>query len=438
MRLSQFGEKFRGSSGILELMDDLDLALNQPRAPGAPELLMLGGGNPGRIPELERRFRAEMEQLLNDGDRFERLLGVYDRPVGAGDFAAAMAKLLRDHCGWEIDARNVALTNGSQSAFFMLFNLFGGRRADGSRGRIVLPIVPEYIGYADTGIDPELFLSVRPRIDILEASDARRAGVFKYQVDLDALRATLDDLPSGEDAAALCISRPSNPSGNVVPDDDLRRLADLAAARDIPLIVDAAYGGPFPDIVFGDAQPLWRPGMIVTLSLSKFGLPGLRTGIVVADEEVIECLGRMNAVLNLAGGSAGPAIALELVRSGELIRLSRDVVRPYYQRKSDAATARFRELFRDLPGVRLHRSEGAFFLWLWFEGLPISTMELYRRLKARGTLVVPGHYYYPGHAGEDWPHVHECIRLSYAQADDIVERGLLSVQGEVRRAYGFD
>ena len=48
MDLSKFGEKFSGQSGIVELMDDLGTALNEN-----PDMLFMGGGNPGRIPEVE-------------------------------------------------------------------------------------------------------------------------------------------------------------------------------------------------------------------------------------------------------------------------------------------------------------------------------------------------------------------------------------------------
>ena len=37
---------------------------------------------------------------------------------------------------------------------------------------------------------------------------------------------------------------------------------------------------------------------------------------------------------------------------------------------------------------RVHRPEGAIFLWLWFENLPITSAELYQRLKNRGVLIV--------------------------------------------------
>ena len=60
-----------------------------------------------------------------------------------------------------------------------------------------------------------------------------------------------------------------------------------------------------------------------------------------------------------------------------------------------------RESCAGLP-LRIHRPEGAFFLWLWFPGLPIPSAELYRRLKQRGVYVLSGHHFFPG-LPEDTP-----------------------------------
>ena len=86
--------------------------------------------------------------------------------------------------------------------------------------------------------------------------------------------------------------------------------------------------------------------------------------------------------------------------------------------------------------VRIHRPEGAFFLWLWMPGLPIPSAELYERLKARGVVVVSGHYFFPGLEDDDWAHKHQCIRISYADDWHRIERGLAIVIEEVRRACG--
>ena len=61
---------------------------------------------------------------------------------------------------------------------------------------------------------------------------------------------------------------------------------------------------------------------------------------------------------------------------------------------------------------------------------------LYERLKQRGVLVVPGHHCFFG-LDEDWPHRHECIRVSYVQDEAAVKRGIAIIAEEVKKAYGL-
>ena len=415
MKLSAFGRRLTGESGTRLLMDDLGEAV----AAGGG-IVNLGGGNPSHIPAAERVFRVRMQALMQRHGAFERAIGDYDGPPGDRGFARALAQLLRREQGWEVGERNVAVTNGSQSAFLALFNLLAGPDGDGGMRRVLLPLSPEYIGYADLGFTPDLFVSRRSTITDLGDM------LFKYGVDFEAL----DTI---EDVGAICVSRPTNPTGNVVTDAEVERLGAVARARGVPLIVDNAYGLPFPGIVFGDATLAWNEDTVLCMSLSKLGLPGLRTGIVVANEEIIAALGAANAIFCLAPGSMGPALATDLVESGDVLALGRDVIRPHYAERAERALDLLRAGL-DGCGVRIHRPEGAFFLWLWMPGLPIGNAELYRRLKARGVVVVSGHYFFPGLEDDDWPHKRECIRISYADDWDRVERGLAILVEEVRRA----
>ena len=82
----------------------------------------------------------------------------------------------------------------------------------------------------------------------------------------------------------------------------------------------------------------------------------------------------------------------------------------------------------------MHVSEGAIFLWLWFRGLKITAEQLYIRLKERGVLIVPGHFFGVGTHG-DWPHGHECIRLSFAMEETVVREGIFILAEEVARGY---
>ncbi len=414
MQFSRFAQSMGGDAGIIRLMDDLGNALREN-----PDMIMLGGGNPSRIPAVERCLRDGMNALLQADDGFERMLGAYAPPAGTHAFRSALAELLSHEYGWPVEADNIALTNGSQSAFFLLFNLFSGPCADGPKRRILLPLTPEYIGYADQGLHEHTFIARRPAIE--ELGD----NLFKYRLDLDAL-----DIDT--DIGALCVSRPTNPTGNVLTDDEVGELARRARAAGVPLILDNAYGLPFPGIVYGEATPWFDDNCIVVMSLSKLGLPGVRTGIVIAPEPVIEALSGANAIVNLSTASFGPALIERLVASGDILALARDVIRPWYRTRAEQALERLRAGLGD-TGLRVHVPEGAFFLWLWFPGLPISCAELYTRLKRRGVLVLPGHYFFPGLPGE-WRHRHECIRLSYAAAPELVARGIDILCDEVRRA----
>ena len=49
-------------------------------------------------------------------------------------------------------------------------------------------------------------------------------------------------------------------------------------------------------------------------------------------------------------------------------------------------------------------------------------------------VVVSGHHFFPGLDGDDWPHKHECIRISYADDWSRIERGLSIVVEEIHRA----
>ena len=415
MKLSAFGQKFAGDSGIVELMDDLGNALSEN-----PDMIFMGGGNPGRLHEVEAIFQQRLEAVMADSQQRHSLFGIYQSPQGDKEFRDQLAAFLNKQFGWGLTGNNIAVSNGSQSAFFVLYNMFAGTMADGSQHAIHLPLSPEYLGYGDIGLSDNFFTATRPSIELLDDH------LFKYHVDFSQLQLT-------EQTAAMCVSRPTNPTGNVLTDNEIAQLDQLARARDIPLIVDGAYGLPFPNILFTEAKPHWNDNTILALSLSKLGLPGVRTGIVVANEEIIRAYTNANTVVSLACGTLGPALAKELFKTGEILTLTRDYVTPFYRDRSQQTAAWFRKSLGDLP-YHIHKPEGAIFLWLWFEGLPISSKALYQRLKKRGVLVVPGHDFFVG-IGDEWAHKHECIRVSYAQDSDSVKRGVEIIAEEVAKAY---
>lgn len=415
MQFSCFGKKLSGDAGIVTLMDDLGDALRIN-----PDMIFMGGGNPARIPAMEEAFADALQQTLNDPQQAQQLLGVYQPPQGDVDVLDALAAMLGKEYGWPLTRENIALSNGSQSAFFILFNLFAGECENGIKKQIQFPLAPEYLGYSDLGLSDDFFTATRPAIEMLDDN------FFKYHVDFTQLKIT-------ERTGALCVSRPTNPTGNVISDDELQHIDELAQQYDVPLIVDGAYGTPFPNILFADIKPYWNANTILVLSLSKLGLPGARTGVVIANPQVINAFAKANTILNLACGNFGPALARNLLQDGKILTLSREIVAPFYRERMEKAVAIFKKHLGNLP-YRIHKPEGAIFLWLWFKDLPISSEELYQRLKARGVLVISGHHFFPG-LDDNWQHSQECIRVTYCQDVEIVEKGAVIVADEVKKLF---
>lgn len=438
MNFSTFGQKFTQNTGILQLMKDLGDALNSEQP-----INMLGGGNPARIDEVNAAFLKVYQSLageLVDSTAIDTI-GNYANPQGDKQFIDSMVDFLNRHYDWGLTADNIALTNGSQNAFFYLFNLFAGEftsvdsqpEAKPTHKSILLPLAPEYIGYADVQVSGKHFVAVSPIIDTV--THEGEPGFFKYRVDFDAL----ENLPAlhNNQIGAICCSRPTNPTGNVLTDAEMARLSALAKQHGIPLIIDNAYGMPFPNIIYSDVTLNWDDNTILCCSLSKVGLPGVRTGIVVAHPKVIAAISSLNAIVNLAPTRFGAAIAKPLLVSDELKHLSDQYIQPFYQQKAKRAIELIKQHMGKLfvEKVKIHQPEGAIFLWLWFKDLPISTSQLYEMLKQQGTLIIPGEQFFIGIEQQGYAHAHECIRMSIAQDDDTLVNGITTIAKVVHALY---
>jgi len=412
MNFSDFGHHFAGYSGITHLMDDLNEGLLRD------DVIMMGGGNPAAIPDAIKVFEAMIDKLQASGG-LVRSLANYDGPQGKDAFLETLAEFFRQQYGWKIDRSNIALTHGSQSAFFILFNSFAGRSKDRQQ-KVLIPLVPEYIGYNDLGIEDSLITSQQAKIKLLDG------GFFKYQVDFDRLEV---DNSTG----LICVSRPTNPSGNVLSDAECQHLDQIAQKNNVPLLIDNAYGTPFPNIIFNQVEPFWNDNTIVCMSLSKLGLPGARTGIVIANREIIRQFSNMTAITSLAPGGIGPVIVGQMIEEKLLLPLCHDVILPFYQKRAQLAIRLIQENIDDTR-LHIHKTEGAFFLWLWFEGLSVGTSELYHRLKQNGLFVVPGKYFFPGQEKPS-QHAESCIRLSYVQSEEDLIKGIDILAQELRLCW---
>lgn len=407
--LTQFGEQMSHLTGVRAIMKDIIETL---QAGQGRSFINLSAGNPVILPEIEQLWRDCTQDLLASAE-YGNVVCRYGTSQGYEPLITAIKDDFNRRYGLNLSDRHILITPGSQALYFLAANAFGGYHATGRMKDIVLPLSPDYTGYGGISLVPEAVRAYRPTIEADEA-----AHRFRYRPDFSQLEIT-------PDTGFVLFSRPCNPSGNVLSREDVEHIANLAAAHNVPVLVDSAYAPPYPALNFTAMEPVFGDNILHCMSLSKAGLPGERLGVAIGDPAMIQVLECFQTNFCIHSSRYGQAIAARAIASGELARLSEQVIRPYYQDKFAVLEAALDQAMpSDLPWY-LHRGEGAIFAWLWFDQLPITDQELYQQLKQQGVIVVPGNPFFPGlrpEQGEPWPHTRQCLRLSLtASREDLAE-----------------
>ncbi|HXS06325.1 MAG TPA: aminotransferase class I/II-fold pyridoxal phosphate-dependent enzyme [Rhizomicrobium sp.] len=328
--------------------------------PGKPPINLSIGDPSGTVP-------AFITEALNAA---AASFGNYPAIPGTEDWRQAAAGWLnrRFELGGAIDAEKhvLPLTGTREGLFSVLFPLLPLTKAGGK------PVVgmpnPFYQAYAAA----VLGASAEP---LYVAATAASGFLPDYAGLPDAML---------ERIAAVYICSPSNPEGAAASEDYWKRLFMLAEKFDFIVLADECYA----DIYFDRAPDCALPSrlkqagnfsrLLTFHSLSKrSGLPGLRSGMVAGDENLIA---RFRAFRNVAGPQMpGPIQAASAAAWRDETHVAAN--RAAYAEKMAAAER--------ILGNRLRRPAGGFFLWLETGNGEEATLKLWRE---QGVKVLPGAY----------------------------------------------
>ncbi|MDJ1168886.1 valine--pyruvate transaminase [Roseofilum sp. BLCC_M154] len=416
--LTQFGTQMSRLSGVRAIMKDIIETL---RAGGGQQFINLSAGNPVILPPVEQMWRECTTDLLASPE-YGEVVCRYGSSQGYQPLIDAVVNDFNQRYGLNLSDRNILITPGSQSVYFYAANAFGGYTSEGKLKQVVLPLSPEYTGYGGVCLTPEALKAYKPTLDIDESNHR-----FKYRPDFSQLKIT-------EDTGCLIFSRPCNPTGNVLTDEEVNKISGLASEYDVPVLIDSAYGPPFPALNFTEMTPQFGGNLLHCMSLSKAGLPGERIGVAIGDPGLISILEAFQTNLCIHSSRYGQAIAARAIQSGQLANLSETVIRSHYQGKFAQLEASLTEAMpQSLPWF-LHKGEGAIFAWLWLRDLPITDWELYQNLKKVGVIVVPGSTFFPG-LKEEWAHKNQCIRISLTATDEEIVTAMGRLAKVVEETY---
>lgn len=416
--LTKIGAQMSNLTGVRAIMKDIIETL---QSGAGQELINLSAGNPLILPAVEQLWRDCTADLLASSE-YGEVVCRYGSSQGYAPLIEAIANDFNRRYGLQLTARNILITPGSQTLYFYAANAFGGYTTTGELKQIVLPLSPDYTGYGGLCLAPEALVAYKPALDI----DAP-AHRFKYRPDFSQLSIS-------ESTGCVIFSRPCNPTGNVLTDEEVRKIAALAAPYDVPVLIDSAYAPPFPALNFTDMSLIFEDNILHCTSLSKAGLPGERIGIAIGNEKTIQVLESFQTNASLHSSRYGQAIAARAINSGALAEIAEQVIRPFYQNKFTVLENTLEAAMpKDLPWF-LHRGEGAIFAWLWLQDLPITDWELYQELKKFGVIVVPGSTFFPG-LKEEWPHKQQCVRISLTGSDEELVTGMSRLAKAVEQIY---
>lgn len=405
--LSQFGEQMSQLTGVRAIMKDIIETL---RSGAGKEFINLSAGNPVILPEVEQLWRDCTADLL-DSKEYGEVVCRYGSSQGYAPLIDAVVKDFNHRYGLNLNSNNILITPGSQSLYFYGANAFGGYTKEGALRRVVLPLSPDYTGYGGVSLTPEALVAYKPTLDI-DTTNHR----FKYRPDFSQLQIT-------EDTGCVIFSRPCNPTGNVLSDEEVNKIKTLAGVYDVPVLIDSAYAPPFPALNFTPMIPQFGDNIIHCMSLSKAGLPGERIGIAIGDSKLINILESFQTNAAIHSSRYGQAIAARAINSGQLAEISTSIIRPHYQKKLAILAETLDEQMPKDFAWFLHQGEGAIFAWLWLQDLSITDWKFYQKLKQIGVIAVPGSTFFPG-LKEDWQHKKQCLRISLTATESEIAEAM--------------
>ncbi len=205
-----------------------------------------------------------------------------------------------------------------------------------------------------------------------------------YRYTADEIAACL--LPS---TRLVSITTPHNPTGTVLPDEELDRIIGLVEARGIHLLVDETYR----DLTVSEPGPFAAARSTAVISVGSFskayGLPGLRLGwIVTRDPRLAELFLAAKEQITIAGPVIDEEIGFRV-----------------YQQRARLRTGIGAEVKRRVAIVRQWIASERLIEWVEPEGgvvcfprirpdLPFDADRFYRTLaEDLGTYVGPGHWF---------------------------------------------
>lgn len=290
--------------------------------------------------------------------------------------------------GIDCTVNNIMITNGSQQALEFSAKLFI------NEGDIIALESPSYLGAINA------FLPYRP--NFLEIPmDENGMIVEKLE----------EAIESGVEVKMIYVIPDfQNPSGITMSVERRKRLTQLAATHNIPIIEDNPYG----DLRFnGEKLPPLKSfdntNNVITLgTFSKTFCPGLRLGWIVASEDIVHKYILIKQGADLQCNTLSELIATEYMSDYCLDDHINEIIEVYRNRRNVMISSMEKYFPKD---VKFTRPDGGLFTWVEVRE-DIDTRILAEEALKENVAFVPGASFFAVSKKNN------CMRLNYSNMDE--------------------
>ena len=330
---------------------------------------------------------------------------LYSPSAGLPELREAIAVKTSRDSGYEVSPSQVVVTNGGKQAVYQTF------AALLDPGDEVLLPAPYWVSY------PEGIRLAGGVVKVIPTDISMR-----FKVTIEQLEEAFTDRTK-----VLMFVSPSNPTGVVYTPDEVKAVAEWAAAKGIWIVTDEIY----EHLVYGDNQfssiPVQAPEMaertVVINGVSKtYAMTGWRVGWLIAPEPVAKAITNLQSHLTSNVNNVAQHAALAAVGGGlDDVAMMRAAF--------DRRRQNMYQMLNKIPGVECLEPGGAFYAFPDVSGIksvdgrPVSSsLELVEvLLEVAEVAFVPGEAFgAPGYA-----------RFSFALSDEDLERGLDRIAAHV-------
>ncbi len=390
MNLSEKCQRVQGSVTL-----QIDAKAKQMKAEGK-DVVSFGAGEPDfQTPQyiIDAAIKALQEGKTK-----------YTAAAGIPELRKAVCGLTKKNLGIECEFDQVVISTGAKQA------LFNALQAVCNPGDEVIIFAPYWVSY------PEL-VKMADGVPVFVKTQEEKG----FAIDFDALNNALSDKTK-----AIILNTPSNPSGAVLSEEDVRKIASICKEHDLMVISDEIYdcllydGAKHFSVMQIDED--MRERTILINGMSKaYAMTGWRMGYSVSNKKLAKM---MASYQSHATGNPNT-----ITQYATLAALEQD--NPEYEKMHTEFDARRKYMVKavnEINGLSAQTPKGAFYVMVCirdiigksYNGRKINGSMDFAEILLDETMtaVVPG-----GPFGLD-----DYIRLSYATSMEIIEKGISRIK----------